>query len=71
MVEVLERVVSGAEEVFEEVRRDMRVEPEETCLTVVDKVGPALFDTRERGTDVGRKDEVTGCGRGEAGLRRE
>ena len=63
--------MSRAEEVFEEIRRDLRVEPEETYLAVVDKVGSALFDTRERGTDVGRKDEVTGCGRGEAGLRRE
>lgn len=67
----MERGFSRAKKVFKEVGRDMRVKPEETDLAVIDEVSSTLLDTRERGTDGGGKDEVAGCGRGKAGLRRK
>jgi len=70
-VQARERGVLRAEEVFEQVGRDLRVEPEEANLAVVDEVGAAFFDAGEGGAEGGREEEVA-CFRGrEAGGRFE
>ena len=65
-VEVLQGGFAGSEEVFEEVGRDVGVEPKETGLAVVDEVRPALFDAGKRGADRGGNDEVAGLRRRKA-----
>ena len=65
-VEGLEGGLAGAEEVFEEVGRDLGVQPEEAGLAVVDEVGAAFFDAGEGGPDAGRDDEVASFWVGEA-----
>lgn len=55
-VQRLQRVVGGAEQVFEKVRRNLGVEPEETGLAVIDQVGAAFFDAGEGGAEGGGND---------------
>lgn len=70
----VQRVQGGfprAEQVFEEVGRDVRVQPEETDLAVVDEVGAAVFNPGKGGADGGRDDEVAGFGGWETCFRGE
>lgn len=59
-VKRLEGRFSRAEEIFEEVGRDVQVQPEEAYLAVVDEIGAAVFDAGEGGAD-GRWDDQLSC----------
>lgn len=59
------------EQIFEEVGRDLRVQPEEADLAVVDEVGAAFLDAGEGGAEGGREEEVACFRGGEAGGRVE
>ena len=63
--------VGGAEEVFEQVGRDLGVQPEDAGLAVVDQVGAAVFDAGEGGAEAGRHEELAAVGGGEARFGRE
>ena len=65
-VELLEGRDALAEEVFEEVRGNLRVEPDHHELAVVDQVDAAFFDAAVGGADGGGDDELGGFGVGEA-----
>lgn len=70
-VEGVEGGFSRAEQVFEEVGRDVRVQPEETDLAVVDEVCAAFFDSGKGGADRGWDDQVAGFRGGETCFRGE
>ena len=65
-VERLEGCFALAEEVFDKVGTDLRVQPEEADLAVVDEVGAAFFDARKGGADGWGDDEMAGLGIWEA-----